>query len=181
MKKTVGILSGILAFLSMVFGACLLLTAIGWPISADRFRDLIVAVRKMPAALILVLIAFGFIAIGALVLYGMIGERMNRKKAALLEKNALGETTVSFLTLAQIAENTVKNRNDVKSCKTKVYAIGNSVRIDVRVVTAPTVPLLEMTHTLQDEINASILSLCGIAPGRVDVSIDQADFPPKRT
>jgi hypothetical protein len=51
----------------------------------------------------------------------------------------------------------------------------------VRVVTAPTVSLLEMTHTLQDEIDAAILSFCGTKVGRVDVTVDQAEIPPKRT
>lgn len=181
MKKTVGILSGILAFLSLVFGVCLLLTAIGWPVSEERFRELAGTIHQMPTVLFLVLSAFGCIAIGVFVLYGMIGEHMNRKTAALLERNALGETYVSFSTLAQIAESAVKSRNDVKNCKTKVYAVGNSIKIDVRAVTAPTVSLVEMTHTLQDEINASILSQCGTAIGRVDVTIDQADFSSKRT
>ena len=69
----------------------------------------------------------------------------------------------------------------VKSCKTKVRAVGNDVKIEVRVVTAPTVSLLEMTHTLQDEIDAAILSFCGTKVGRVDVTVDQAEIPPKRT
>lgn len=181
MKKTVRILSGTLAFLSMVFGICLLLTAIGWPISAARFQELIGELRKMPSVLFLVLFALVCIAVGVLVLYGLIGERMNRKTVAMLDRNALGETYVSFSTLAQIAECAVKSRRDVKTCKAKVYAVGNSVKIDVRVLTAPTASLLEVTRALQDEINASILSLCGTTVGRVDVTVDQTELPQKRT
>ncbi|MBQ1565336.1 MAG: hypothetical protein IIZ82_04305 [Clostridia bacterium] len=106
---------------------------------------------------------------------------MSFRKSALLERTALGETHVSFSTLAQIAECTAKSRSEVKSCKTKVRAVGNDVKIEVRVVTAPTVSLLEMTHTLQDEIDAAILSFCGTKVGRVDVTVDQAEIPPKRT
>ena len=105
---------------------------------------------------------------------------MSRRTSALLEKNALGETYVSFSTLAKIAERTAKSRSEVKSCKTKVRAIGSSVKIEVRVVTAPTVSLLEMTHSLQDEIDAAILSFCGTKVGSVDVTVDQTDSSPRK-
>ena len=180
MKRTVGILSGIMAFLAIVFGVSLLLTAIGWPISPERFAALIAQARQMPAVLFLVLSALICIAAGIIVLYGMITNRLNRRTSALLEKNALGETAVSFSTLAQIAERTVKDRSDVKSFKTKVYAVGSSIRIEVRAVTAPTVSLLEVTHSLQDEIHAAIRTFCGTDVGTVDVTIDQAELPPKR-
>ena len=180
MKTAIRILSGILAFFALVIGVSLLLTAIGWPVSTERFQELIAGVRQMPTVLFVVLSAFVSIAIGVIVLYGMIGEGFTRRTSALLEKNALGETYVSYRTLEQIAETAAKNRSEVKSCKTKVHAIGNNVRIEVRVVTAPTVSLLEMTHTLQDEINASILAFCGTAVGSVDVTVDQAVVPPKK-
>ncbi|MBQ5991258.1 MAG: hypothetical protein IJL62_01780 [Clostridia bacterium] len=105
---------------------------------------------------------------------------MRFRKSALLEKTAFGDTYISFSTLAEIAERTAKSRSEVKSCKTKVRAVGNSVKIDVRIVTAPTVSLLEMTHTLRDEINAAIVSLCGAPVGSVDVTVDQAENPPKK-
>lgn len=181
MKRTVGILSGILAFLSIVFGASLLLLAIGWPISPERFRELVLAARQMPAALILIAAALAFMAIGIIVLYGMIGKYLDRRTSALLEKNALGETAVSFAAISQIADCTLKKRNDVKSFKTKVSAIGSSIRIDVRAVTAPTVSLVDMTHALQNEIHAAILDACGTPVGSVNVTIDQTDLPAKRS
>ena len=180
MKKAVGIFSGILAFITLVFGICLILTAIGWPVSTERFQELIAELRKMPAVLLLLLSGLICIAMGTFILYGIIGDRMNRRTSALLERNTIGETFVSFSTLEQIAENTAKSFSEVKSCKTKIRAIGSSITISVRVVTAPTVSLLEMTHALQDKINASITELCGKAIGSVDVTIDQADIPPKK-
>ena len=74
----------------------------------------------------------------------------------------------------------VPQRAEAKSKAVKQKS-GNDVKIEVRVVTAPTVSLLEMTHTLQDEIDAAILSFCGTKVGRVDVTVDQAEIPPKRT
>lgn len=176
MKLAVRILSGILAFLTLVFGVCLLLTAIGWPVSTERIQTLAGSLRRMPQVLFLVLSAFALIAIAVLILYGMIGEHFNRKTSALLEKNALGETRVSFTTLSQIAERTVKRRSDISSCKTKVHAIGNSVRIEVRVVSSPTVSLLELTHALQDSIASALSEYCGTTVGTVDVTVDQADI-----
>ena len=179
MKRTVGILTGVLAFLAIVFGVSMLLAAIGWPLSTERLQTLIAQSRQIPAMLFLVLSALICMTIGIVILYGMIGNHFNRRTSALLEKNALGETQVSFATLAQIAERALKNRNDVKNFKTKVYAVGNSIRIDVRAVTAPTVSLLELTHTLQDEISAAIFQICGTEIGSVNVTVDQADLPPK--
>lgn len=180
MKRAVVILSGVLAFFAIVLGASLLLIAIGWPVRTERLQALVAGIRQMPAILLLVVIALVCMAVGIVVLYGMIGNHLNRRTSALLEKNALGDTAVSFTALAQITERTVKNRKDIRSCKVKVYAIGNSVRIDVRAVTSPTVSLLELTHTIQDEIDAAILAFCGIAVGSIDVTIDQAELPPKR-
>lgn len=180
MKRAVGILSGVLAFAAVLFGIVLLLVAIGWPITTDGLQEMIVGSRRMPAVLLLVLIALICIALGVIILYGMIGNRLKRRTTALLEKNALGETAVSFAALSQIVDRTLKNRKDVKSSKTRVFAIGSSVRIEVRAVTSPTVSLLELTHSLQDEIHAAIVALCGVSIGSIDVTVDQAEFPPKR-
>ena len=180
MKRTVGILSGILAFAAVVSGVILLLAAIGWPITTEGLQTMIAGSRRMPAVLFLILFALVCIAIGVIVLYGMIWNRLNRRTTALLEKNALGETAVSFAALSQIVDRTLKNRTDVKSTKTRVYAIGSSVRIEVRAVTSPTVSLLELTHSLQDEIHAAIVALCGVSIGSIDVTVDQAELPPKR-
>lgn len=180
MKRTVGILSGILAFAAVMSGVILLLAAIGWPITAEGLQTMIAGSRRMPAVLFLILFALVCIAIGVIVLYGMIWNRLNRRTTALLEKNALGETAVSFAALSQIVDRTLKNRTDVKSSKTRVYAIGSSVRIEVRAVTSPTVSLLELTHSLQDEIHAAIVAFCGVSIGSIDVTVDQAELPPKR-
>ena len=175
MKRSVGILCGILAFLTAIFGVSLLLIAIGWPISAERLQELIASVRQMPSVLLLILAALVLIAISVFIMYGLIGAHFNRKTSAVLEKNEFGETSVSFEALSRIAERAAKTRPDVRSCKTKVYAVGNSVRIEVRAVTAPTVSLLELTHALQNDIAHAIADQCGKAIGTVDVSVDQTD------
>ena len=180
MKRAVGILSGVLAFAAVLLGIVLLLAAIGWPITTDGLQEMIAGSHRMPAVLLLVLIALICIALGVIILYGMIGNRLKRRTTALLEKNALGETAVSFAALSQIVDRTLKNRKDVKSSKTRVFAIGSSVRIEVRAVTSPTVSLLELTHSLQDEIRAAIVALCGVSIGSIDVTVDQAELPPKR-
>ena len=110
----------------------------------------------------------------------MIGTRFIRRDSALLEQNTLGRTNVSYAVLTQIAERSAKSKPEVKSCKAKTRSIGNSVRIEVRVVTPPTVSLPEMTHSLEDAIAASILQICGTAIGSVDVTVDQTDNPSKR-
>ena len=105
--------------------------------------------------------------------YSMIGKRINRRTSALLEKNSLGELYISFAALTQIVERAVKARSEVKSSKTRVHAIGNSVRIDVRAETSPTVSLPAITHALEDAVNAAILAACGTVVGKTDVTIDQ--------
>ena len=181
MNRTVGILSGILAFLTIMFGTGLLLLAIGWPVTPERLQVMAFEVRRMPAVLFLVLAALICMSIGVIVLYGMIWNRLNRRTSALLEKNALGETVVSFTALKEIAEQTLKNRSDVTKYKTKVYAAGSSIRIEVRAITSPTVSLLELTHSLQEEIGTSIRTICGTEVGSIDVTVDQAELPPRRT
>lgn len=180
MKQAVRIISGVLAFLAILSGTCLLLTAIGWPVSPERMQELIVGMRRMPAVLFTVLFALVLGAAGVFVLYGMIREHSTRRTTALLEQNALGETAVSFASLAQIAERAVKGRSDVSACKTKVYAVGNSIRIDVRVVSSPTVSLMELTHDLQERISTSVTEICGTPVGLVDVTVDQAEPAPKK-
>ncbi len=105
---------------------------------------------------------------------------MSRKATALLEKTALGETSVSLEVLGQIAENAVKSNSEVYSCKTKVYTVGNTVRIDVRAVTAAAVSLVEITHVLEDAAKEAILAQCGIPIGIVDITVDQTDAPSKK-
>ncbi len=180
MKKAVRILSGVLAFLTVVFGVCMLLVLIGWPVSPERMQELIIQLRQMPTVLIMIGAALLLGASGVIVLYGLISEGLNRRTSALLEKNAYGETAVSFDSLAQIAERAVKNNREVNSCKVKVRAIGSSVRIDVRAATSPTVSLVELTRTLQEEVTARITEVCGTSVGLVDVTVDQTDTAHKR-
>jgi hypothetical protein len=175
MKQAVRILSGFLAFFAVVCGVCLLLTAIGWPVSSARMQEIVEGLRRFPSVLFLILAAVVLCAIGTLVLYGLIFARVNRRTSALIEKNGLGETAVSFAALAQTAERVAKAHRDVRSCRTKAYAIGNSVKIEVRVVTAPTVSLLEITHALQDTVAAALNDLCGTEIGTVDVTVDQTE------
>lgn len=181
MKRTAWILSGILAFLAIMFGTSMLLLTIGWPVSPETLQALMWEARRMPAVLFLVFAALICMAIGIIVLYGMIWNRLNRRTSALLEKNTLGETAVSFTALNEIAEQTLKNRSEVIKYKTKVYAIGSSIRIEVRAVTKPTVSLLELTHSLQEDIDTAIRTTCGTEIGSIDVTVDQAEVPPKRT
>jgi hypothetical protein len=175
MKQAVRILSGFLAFLAVVCSVCLLLIAIGWPISSTRIQEIIDGLRHFPSVLIMMIAALVLCAIGTFVLYGLIAARLNRRTSALIEKNDLGETAVSFTALSQTAERVAKAHRDVRSCKAKAYAVGNSVRIDVHAVTAPTVSLLEITHALQDTIAAALKDLCGTEVGTVDVTVDQTD------
>ena len=180
MKRTIAVLSGVLAFSAIVFGTGMLLFVIGWPISQERMQTLIAAARQMPTALFLILGALICTAIGVIVLYGMIWKHWNRRTSALLEKNTFGETSVSFTALKEIAESALKNRDDVKNVRIKVYAVGNSVRIGARAITSPTASLYEITHSLQEEINTTIRSICGVEIGSIDVTVDQAEIPPKR-
>lgn len=180
MKQAVRVFSVILAFLTVLFAVCLVLTMIGWPVSAERMQELVQSMQRMPTVLIVLSAAIVLGGIGVFVMYGLISERMHRRTSAMLEKNELGETAVSFSMLSEITDRAVKSRSDVSSCKTKVYAIGSSVRIEVRVVTAPTVSLVELTRALQNLIRSSIEETCGTAIGDVDVTVDQAELQPKK-
>ena len=180
MKRTVGFLSGILAFLAIMLGTGMLLLTVGWPVSPERLQTLVQNAREMPAALFLALAALICMAIGVIVLYGMIWNRLNRRTSALLEQNTLGETAVSFTALNEIVGQTLKRRTDVIKYKTKVYAIGSSIRIEVRAITSPTASLLELTHSLQKEIDTAIRTICGTEIGSIDVTVDQAELSPKR-
>lgn len=175
MKRWVGILSGLLAALSCALGFAALLVVIGWPVGEARMTAWLTGARRMPQGLLLILAALLLVALGVFVLYGLFSQRFSRPTAAQIDTSPLGGTYVSFEALAALAERTVKKRSDVKSCKTKVTAIGGDIRIAVRVVTAPTVSLLTMTHALQDEIAACIRDVCGVPIGRIDVTVDQTE------
>ena len=175
MKRWVGILSGLLAAAACALCFAVLLVVIGWPVGEARMLEWLTAVRRMPNALFAVLAALAIGAAGVFALYGLFSARFQKRTSAPIERTALGETSVSFEALAALSDRTVKKRNDVKSCKTKVTAIGDDIRISVRVVTTPTVSLLVLTHALQDEIAACIRDVCGVPIGRVDVTVDQTD------
>ena len=166
--------------MSIVAAVCLLLMVIGWPVSAQRMQELASELHKMPTVLIIVIAALVLWGIGIIVLYGMIKERLHRRTAALLEKNEIGEAAVSFSALELIVQRAVKAGSDVVSCNTKVYAIGSNVKIDVRAVIAPTVSLVELTRALQELIRNAIKEACGVSVGEVDVTVDQAEIPPKK-
>ena len=175
MKQAVRILSGFLAFLAVVCGVCLLLTAIGWPVSPAKVQEIVDGLRQFPNVLFLIIAAIVLCAVGTFVLYGLVFARVNRRTSALIEKTALGEAAVSFSALAQTAERVAKTHHDVRSCRAKAYAIGNSVRIEVRVITAPSVSLIEITRALQETVAAALRDLCGTEIGTVDVTVDQTD------
>ena len=175
MKRWVGILSGLLAAAACALSFAILLVVIGWPVREARMLEWLSEMRRMPNALLLILASVLIGAVGVLALYGLFSERFSKRTSATIESSALGETSVSFSALEEIANRTAKRRSEVRSCRTKVTAIGDDVRISVRVVTAPTGSLLALTHALQDEIAAHIGELCGVTVGRVDVTVDQTD------
>ena len=177
MKRWVGILSGLLAAAACALGFWILLVVIGWPVGEARLAEWLTGARRMPNALLLIAAALAIGAVGVLVLYGLFSARFAKRTSATIERSALGETSVSFAALEALSNRTAKANGDVRSCRTKVSAIGDDIRIEVRVVTAPTVSLLEITHSLQDAIAACIREVCGVAVGRIDVTVDQTDEP----
>lgn len=179
MKRTVKILSGLLAVLAVALCVGILLAVIGWPVSEARLTELLARCRQLPTVLLSILAALLLGALGVFTLYGLFTEHYMRRTSAPIEQNALGEASVSFAALEALANSTAKEHTEVKSCKTKITAIGDSIKIAVRVVTAPTVSLLELTHTLQDDISNRIRTVCGVSVGRVDVTVDQTDEEPK--
>lgn len=179
MKRVVRILSGLLAVLAIALAVCALLALIGWPVSPERMNELFLSARRMPNVLLTVSAALLLAAIGVFTLYALYAEYFEKRTAAAIERNDLGETSVAFSAIADMVNDTVRKRSDVKECKTSVTAIGDQVRILVRVVTAPTGSLLELTHALQSEIGARILEVCGVPIGTVDVRVDQTDEEPK--
>lgn len=175
MKRSVKILSGLLAVLALAACVAALLFVIGWPVGELRMHELLTNARRLPAVLLTVIAALGFGALGVFTLYGLFTEHFTRRTSAVIEKNALGEAGIAFDALALLVDTVVRANESVKSSKTKVSAVGDLVRIDVRVVTKPTVSLVELTHTLQDAIDAHIRTVCGVAVGRIDVTVDQTD------
>ena len=102
------------------------------------------------------------------------------KKTAVLDRTALGETAVSFYALGQLAERVAMSKKGVLSCKSRVYAVGNSVWIDVHAVTPPALSLIEITHTLENAIAAEFLAICGSTVGVIYVTVDQPEETPNR-
>ena len=175
MKRTVKILSGLLAVLAVALAVCLLLAVFGWPVSESRMHELLTAFRRLPAALLSVLIALLLGALGVFTLYGLFTEHFERRTSAAIERNALGETSIAYAALAELANRVVRSHTEVRGSKAKVRAIGDRVWIEARVTTSPAVSLLELTRSLQSEIAAQILAICGVSIGRVDVTVDQTD------
>ena len=179
MKRTVKILCGLLAALAVALSVCVLLIVIGWSVREVRMIEILAAIRRFPTALMSILAALLLGALGVFALYGLFSEHFMRRTSATIERNALGETSVSFTALADLANQIVRSHGEVKNSKTKVTANGNKIKIEVRVTTAPTISLLEFTHILQDQIAARILTVCGVPIGIVDVTVDQTDEPEK--
>lgn len=179
MKRVVRILSGLLAVLAIALVVCALLAVIGWPVPPERMAEIFASARRMPNVLLTVSAALLLAAIGVFTLYALYAERFEKRTAALIERNAMGETSVSFSAIGELVNGLCKGRPDVKECKTSVTALGDQVRILVRVATAPTVSLLELTYALQSEISARVLEVCGAPIGSVDVRVEQTETEPK--
>ena len=177
MKRWIGILSGFLAAAACALSTALLLVAIGWPVRETQMHDWLTRMRAMPQALLLVAAAILLGAIGVLTLYGLFSARFLRQTSAPIERNALGETAIAFTAIEELCDRTARRRSGVRSCRSKVTAIGNEITISVHVVTSPEESLLTLTHALQDELSARIQDVCGVKIGRVDVTVDQTDEP----
>ena len=177
MKRWVAILSGISGALACALSVTLLLITLGWPVKETAMHAWLGTVRVMPRALFTVLAALLIGALGVLTLYGLFSAHFTRRTSATLERSALGETAIAFSALEELINGTVRRRSEVKSVRTKITAVGDTVRMDVRVVTSPTGSLYQLTHALQEEIAAAVLSVCGVPIGQVDVTVDQTDEP----
>ena len=163
MKRTVKILSGILAVSAIALSVCILLIVIGWPVSETRMLELLVSIRRLPTALLTVLCALLLCALGVFTLYGLFSAHYQKRTSATIERSETGETAISFTALAELANQTARSHPEVKNSKARVTAIGDKVKIAVSVTTSPVVSLIELTHALQSEIAARILAVCGVS------------------
>jgi hypothetical protein len=175
MKRTVKILSGILAVSAIALSVCILLIVIGWPVSETRMLELLVSIRRLPTALLTVLCALLLCALGVFTLYGLFSAHYQKRTSATIERSETGETAISFTALAELANQVARSHPEVKNSKARVTAIGDKVKIAVSVTTSPVVSLIELTHALQSEIAARILAVCGVSVGDVDVTVDQTE------
>ena len=181
MKRTVKILCGVLAVLAVALSVMILLTVIGWPVNEPRMQELLHSIRRFPTVLLTIAAAIAIGTIGVFSLYGVFTEHMLRPTSAAIERIASGETSISFTALETLSSAVARKQPDVASCKTKVTAIGDSVRIAVHVVASPTVSLLELSHALQNDITSYIRDVCGVSVGKVDITIDQTDLPDRQS
>lgn len=175
MKRTVKILSGLLAVLAVALCVVILLAVIGWPVSEPRMQELLQKMRRLPAVLLTIAAAAAIGAVGVFALYGLFTEHIMRRTSATIDRNALGETSISFGALERLANTAALKHAEVRTSKTKVTAIGDSIRIAIRVVASPTVSLLELTHALQNETASYIRDVCGVSIGKIDVTVDQTE------
>jgi uncharacterized alkaline shock family protein YloU len=152
---------------TVILGLLLLMYA-GWTPALQLAENVFTPERQV------IFIAAGivlFVAGLRLILTSII-PRKRMEKVAVIEDNPLGQVRIALTAVESLVSKVVGNFNGVREVRPKVLTQTDGIAIQVKLVTAPSISIPEVSQEIQQQVKDKVLEVTGITVNNIRVVVE---------
>jgi uncharacterized alkaline shock family protein YloU len=140
----------------------------GWPPVLQLAENVFTPARQVIViAAVIILFAAGLRLMVAAV---KPGKRM--EKVAVIEDNPMGQVRIALTAVESLVSKVVGNCTGIREVRPKVLTQADGIAIQVRLVTAPSISIPEVSQEIQQQVKDKVLEITGITVNNVRVVVD---------
>lgn len=153
--------------ITIVIGVLLLMLA-GWQPALDLAQEVFSPGRRemLYVAAILLLI------VGLRLMFASVKAQRPQSRLALVEDNPLGQVQVALTAIESLISKVVANFPGVREVRPKVTQAPQGIAIQIKLVTAPSANIPELSQEIQQHVTDTVKDVTGITTNNVQVLVD---------
>lgn len=162
---------GLLLLYSLCFTVILglmLLMCTGWVPALQLAENIFTPERQVifAAAGIILFVA------GLRLMFASIKPGKRMEKVAVIEDNPLGQVRIALTAVESLVSKVVANFTGVREVRPKVLTQADGIAVQVKLVTAPSISIPEVSQEIQQQVKERVLEVTGITVNNVRVVVD---------
>ncbi|HIE12909.1 MAG TPA: alkaline shock response membrane anchor protein AmaP [Desulfotomaculum sp.] len=148
--------------------AVLVLMLAGWQPALELSREVFSPQQRevLYAVTAVLLIA------GLRLIYASVKVRRPQSRTALVEDNPLGQVQVALTAIESLVSKVVANFPGVREVRPKVTQVPQGIAIKIKLVTAPSASIPELSQEIQQQVMDTVKNITGITTNNVQVLVD---------
>ncbi|MEW6573050.1 MAG: alkaline shock response membrane anchor protein AmaP [Bacillota bacterium] len=110
--------------------------------------------------------------VGFRLMYASVKVRRPQGRLALVEDNPLGQVQVALTAIESLVSKVVANFPGVREVRPKVTQVPQGIAIQIKLVTAPSANIPELSQEIQQQVKDMVKDVTGITTNNVQVLVD---------